>query len=305
MPARPPIRIASRPTFRPPVNHSTPPAVRPPSFRPPVHHDNPPARPPPTVTHRPIISPVVTNTIIINSMKHHHDEPMHESDDFKETATYEQSLPSPSKYCRYCSEAIMSSDICPKCTLTHEEQKYPENNNDIKDRDNDLKFLRFLASSDCNVESDMIRYQGISNRNKKNIMIILAVVVSIALMFSIPFLMPWLKIMTLNPPPIQYKHGSFQVKSLHFVDGNDGTEYAGVEYFELYITNNTDQYDSYKFITNGTGSVSQVLVAIASIPESDYYLNVILYSDGYAPYSDSWDIITDGNNWVYLYPTSN
>jgi hypothetical protein len=233
----------------------------------------------------------------------HQDEPLHESDDFKETA-YEQPLPPPSKCCRYCGEAITSGDICPKCKLTHDEQKYP--NDDVIDRDYDddhdqekSKYMHHLASPNYFHESKSryLCHRGMSN--EKKMMYAIAIAVGLLMPIAFVYMMPYLLYM---PSTVAYKHGPFQVNSLHFVDGNDGTEYAGVEYFELYVSNNSERYDEYNFITNGTGSVSQVLAALASIPESEYYLQVVLYSDGYAPYGDSWDIITTGNNWIYLYP---
>jgi hypothetical protein len=310
MPARPPIRPASRPAFRPPVSHSTPPSIRPstpPSFRPPVHHDNPPVTrppPPPTVTHRPVIPPIVTNAFIINSMTRHdehahQDPPLHESDDFK-GKSYEQPLPALVKICQHCGETITSGDTCPTCTLTRISDREIMDTDFDDDSDNisplTIHEKQYGKPRPVTRASRYSRKMPYNEKGFYGLFMVTALFIVIAFIYIMPLFN------FVVPSAVAYKHGPFQVNSLHFVDGNNGMEYAGVEYFELYVTNNSERYDDYAFITNGTGSVSHVLAALASIPESVYYLQVVLYSDGYAPYGDSWDIITSGNNWVYLYP---
>lgn len=95
--------------------------------------------------------------------------------------------------------------------------------------------------------------------------------------------------------------GPFTGATIHVVDGDSGTDISGqISTFDLYVTNDTEDYGAYWWIGNGT-TIAGMYQVLGSIDDGLHYSSVVLYTDVYPPYADSWDYLLPGENYVYVY----
>jgi hypothetical protein len=99
----------------------------------------------------------------------------------------------------------------------------------------------------------------------------------------------------------EYRHGSFTPGSIHVVDGETSNDIIEcVAEFSVYVTNDTETFDTYMFLGSGT-TLNNVRSTLSNIGDDVYYTSVVMWTIGMVPYNSSWDIITEGDNYIYLY----
>jgi len=134
-------------------------------------------------------------------------------------------------------------------------------------------------------------------RNKK-----IAAVVGIILL--VPVGIFWNDIFTptqADMPRLTTYEGQFYCDSILVVDGDTAEDVSAfVSYMMLYITNNSNDWEQYYFVGNAT-TIPGLVSLLGGIGDEWSYNHPVVYTMPVAPYTDTWEYLDEGDNYIYLY----
>lgn len=128
-------------------------------------------------------------------------------------------------------------------------------------------------------------------------MLILGIIIGAAILIPVlVFAIPW---------PSGYLKGPYQAGNIYVVDSVSGNDVSShVEYFNVYVTNDTNDLNIYYWLNNAT-SIPEIHGVLAAIDSNMQYKDVVLETFG-SPSSPiynmsySVDLITTGENYIWL-----
>lgn len=122
----------------------------------------------------------------------------------------------------------------------------------------------------------------------------MAVIIISAMIILVPLLVIY------APKADPYHHGAFQSGTIYVVDSVTGDDVSSyVDHFEVYVTNNTSDLDAYWSVGNSM-DIDGIYSVLSSISPGLSYTDVVLYTIGIAPYTESTDTLASGETYVWL-----
>lgn len=286
-PSTPPPRPIHRPSVTPrpsspPVRHSTPPVRTTPTPRPstpPVHHDRPPTRPTPPPTH--------------------HDRPPEQHD---------RHPPPVVIYPTYYPPPVIRDTVVVNNTSIHESvSSTPSDFVDtvdtraVKPTNVERNTMFDVETSSSRPVTERSYHETRDNRSwlekHGGALLILGIIIGAAILIPVlVFAIPW---------PSGYLKGPYQAGNIYVVDSVSGNDVSShVEYFNVYVTNDTNDLNIYYWLNNAT-SIPEIHGVLAAIDSNMQYKDVVLETFG-SPSSPiynmsySVDLITTGENYIWL-----
>jgi hypothetical protein len=291
----------SRPAYRPPTpitHHTTPPTISRPST-PPVHHDDPPTRPsnPPPVTHHDhppsqddhhhdntVTNLLITQSIINSQERIRRDEM--EAEERRHRADIDE------QERRHRAEMAgqpVAIENHPRVTIIDDPV--------IPDPPRERPFSREEAVH-ASIDEHPYYHTSTTREDGGFDWYKLGKVLVVGFLIALVPIVIVFGVMNYKAPAPRY-HGAFAAGNIYVVNMTDANVLSCVASFDVFVTNDTNNYDVYWWLGNTT-TLSGVYSMLGAIDPSLYYNDVVLCTTGTPPYTYSWDTITTGENYVWL-----